>query len=74
MVSAPPLKQPLRGGGPEENARITLDILQGVEAGPKLAVVLLNTAAALLAADLVTDLKEDRPRPPVVREGRPMLN
>ncbi|NLW55882.1 MAG: anthranilate phosphoribosyltransferase [Firmicutes bacterium] len=51
-------KAALRGGGPEENARITLDILQGVEAGPKLAVVLLNTAAALLAADLVTDLKE----------------
>lgn len=56
LTSAP--TEALRGDGPVENARILEDILKGIEQGPKLAVVLLNTGAALLAADLVTDLKE----------------
>ena len=51
-------KTALSGGGPKQNAQITLEILQGEDQGPKLAVVLLNAAAALLAADVVTDLKE----------------
>ena len=55
LMSAP--KEALGGGGPVENARITLNILKGVETGPRLAVVLLNAGAALLAADLVADLK-----------------
>ena len=37
----------LAGGPPEENARITLDILNGKERGPKGDVVVLNAAMAL---------------------------
>jgi anthranilate phosphoribosyltransferase len=37
----------LAGGTPEENARITLDILSGREKGPKRDVVVLNAAMAL---------------------------
>jgi anthranilate phosphoribosyltransferase len=37
----------LTGGSPEENARITLDILSGREKGPKRDVVVLNAAMAL---------------------------
>lgn len=56
LIPAP--KTALAGGGPAENARITLDLLRGSAEGPKLAVVLLNAAAALLAADLAGNLKE----------------
>ena len=55
LISAP--KEALKGDGPAENARTTEEILKGIERGPKLAVVLLNAGAALLAADLVPDLK-----------------
>ncbi|MBA2132534.1 anthranilate phosphoribosyltransferase [Capillibacterium thermochitinicola] len=55
LPSAP--KTSLVGGGPAENARITEAILRGTETGPRLNVVLLNAAAALLAADVVNDLK-----------------
>lgn len=55
LTAAP--KAALVGGGPVENARITQAILQGVETGPRLNVVLLNAAAALLAADVVSHLK-----------------
>ena len=41
----------LRGGAPEENARICVSILQG-ETGPRRDVVLLNAGAALVAAGL----------------------
>lgn len=51
-------KEALRGEGPVENARTTENILKGIEQGPKMAVVLLNTAAAFLATNLVSDLKE----------------
>lgn len=39
--------QDLAGGTPEENARITRDILSGKERGPKRDVVLLNAVLAL---------------------------
>jgi len=47
----------IRGGTKEENARITEAILAG-EIGPKRDVVLLNAAAALVAAGAVRTLKE----------------
>ncbi|MCK8815755.1 anthranilate phosphoribosyltransferase [Natroniella sulfidigena] len=47
----------LTGGDPEENAQITLDILNG-KADKKQEIVLLNAAAALTAAGRVADLKE----------------
>ncbi len=47
----------LSGGSPEENAEITRKILDG-EKGPKRNVVLLNAAAALLAAERAKDLRE----------------
>ncbi len=37
----------IKGGTPEENAQITLDILSGKLRGPKRNIVLLNSAAAL---------------------------
>lgn len=56
LITAP--KEALKGDGPAENARTTENILKGIEQGPKLAVVLLNAGAALLAANMVPDLKE----------------
>lgn len=47
----------VRGGVPAENAKITESILNG-ETGPRRDVVLLNAAAALMAADRVKSLKE----------------
>ena len=47
----------LLGGNPEENAQITRNILNG-EKGPKRNVVLINAAAALVAAGQVEDLKQ----------------
>jgi len=47
----------MRGGGPEENARIAHDILDG-EKGARREVVLLNAAAALRAAGLARDWKD----------------
>ena len=46
----------MNGGDPEENAAITRMILTG-EKGPKRDVVLLNTAAALVACRKAADLK-----------------
>jgi anthranilate phosphoribosyltransferase len=46
----------MTGGDPEENAAITRRILMG-ETGPKRDVVLLNTAAALVACQKAADLK-----------------
>lgn len=45
----------LRGGGPKENARYTLDILEG-KPGPKRDVVLLNSGVALFAAGRAGDI------------------
>ena len=47
----------MRGGGPEENARIAREVLDGAR-GPRRDVVLLNSAAALRAAGLAKDWKE----------------
>ncbi len=52
-----PTAQPndLRGGTPEENAEITLDILRG-EKGPRRDIVLLNAAAAVVAGGKAADI------------------
>lgn len=47
----------LKGGDRDENAAITLAVLKG-EKGPRRDIVLINTAAALVAADAAADLKE----------------
>jgi anthranilate phosphoribosyltransferase len=47
----------MRGGGPEENARIAREVLDGAS-GPRRDVVLLNAAAALQAAGLAKDWKQ----------------
>lgn len=56
FVPAPP--DALRGGDPDENARILRDVLAGQDRGPRRDVVLLNAAAALVAGDAAADLKE----------------
>ena len=50
-------KEYLKGGTPEENARITLSILNG-EKGPKRDAVLLNAGAALYIGRKAQSLKE----------------
>ena len=52
-----PTTQPsdLKGGTPEENAEITLDILRG-EKGPRRDIVLLNAAAAVVAGGKAEDI------------------
>jgi anthranilate phosphoribosyltransferase len=54
-----PLARPedLLGGEPQENARITRDVLSGQDRGPKRDVVLLNAAAALHVGGLADDLE-----------------
>lgn len=47
----------MRGGGPEDNARLAREVLDGAT-GPKRDVVLLNSAAALRAAGLAKDWRE----------------
>jgi anthranilate phosphoribosyltransferase len=47
----------MRGGGPEDNARIAREVLQGAK-GPRRDVVLLNAAAALRAAGLAATWKD----------------
>jgi anthranilate phosphoribosyltransferase len=47
----------MRGGGPEDNARIAREVLEGAR-GPRRDTVLLNTSAALRAAGLAKDWKE----------------
>jgi anthranilate phosphoribosyltransferase len=47
----------MRGGGPEQNARLAKEVLDGAK-GPRRDVVLLNTAAALRAAGLARDWKD----------------
>lgn len=50
-------REQLLGGTPAENAEITLSVLGGA-AGPRRDIVCLNAAAALLAGDVVDDLRE----------------
>jgi anthranilate phosphoribosyltransferase len=47
----------MRGGGPEDNARIAREVLQGAK-GPRRDVVLLNSAAALRAAGVAATWKD----------------
>jgi anthranilate phosphoribosyltransferase len=47
----------LLGSEPEENARITHDVLSGVERGARRDVVLLNAAAALWVGGIVPNLE-----------------
>jgi anthranilate phosphoribosyltransferase len=47
----------VKGGGPEQNARLAREVLQGAK-GPRRDVVLLNAAAALRAAGLADGWKE----------------
>jgi anthranilate phosphoribosyltransferase len=47
----------LKGGDPDENARITRAILEG-EKGPRRNISALNAAAAILAADRADDWRE----------------
>jgi anthranilate phosphoribosyltransferase len=48
----------LRGGEPEENARITHAILSGADHGPRRDIVLLNAAAALLVGGATGSLRD----------------
>lgn len=50
-------REDLRGGSPQDNAKITRDILSGADRGPKRDVVALNAAAALVVAGKERDLK-----------------
>lgn len=52
---APASRDVLRGGAPAQNAEIALAVLAG-QTGPVRDFVLLNAAAALVAADLAEDL------------------
>ena len=55
-LAAAPIES-MRGGGPEENARIAREVLAGAD-GPRRDVVLLNSAAALRAAGLAATWKD----------------
>jgi len=55
LTSAP--LEAIRGGSAQENASTLRAVLDG-ESGPQREVVLLNAAAALVAADLAADLRE----------------
>ncbi|NLB69516.1 MAG: anthranilate phosphoribosyltransferase, partial [Lentisphaerae bacterium] len=48
----------LEGGAAADNAKIAESILKGEIRGPKRNIVLLNSAASLLSADIVKDLHE----------------
>jgi anthranilate phosphoribosyltransferase len=50
-------KDDLTGGNAEENAKITIDILEG-QMGAKRNIVLINAAAAIVAGDKANDLSE----------------
>ena len=51
-------KKDLEGGTPEENAKITRDILSGKDRGPKFETVLMNAGAALYIAGKATDIAD----------------
>lgn len=55
---APAQPDDLRGGDPDENARILRGVLVGEDRGPRRDVVLLNAAAALVAGGAAADLRE----------------
>lgn len=51
-------KSDLVGGNPEVNAKITLDILKGIDKSAKLSAVLMNAAAGLVAAEKAANLED----------------
>ena len=51
-------KEDLKGGTPEENAQITLDILSNKLHGPKRDVCILNAAGGFIACGMAKDFKE----------------
>ena len=51
----------LKGGGVAANAQIAQSVLSGCQ-GPQRDIVLVNAAAALVAADKAADLKEGMER------------
>jgi anthranilate phosphoribosyltransferase len=55
---SPAPREALLGGSVADNVALARAILTGEERGPKLDVVLLNSAAALVAADRAADLRE----------------
>ncbi len=48
----------IKGGTPEFNARVIMDILEGRDLGPRRDMVLLNTAATLVVAGIAGSLGE----------------
>ena len=48
----------IKGGTPEECAKIIIDVLTGKEKGPKRDIVLLNAAAAIFVAGKANSIKE----------------
>ncbi len=52
------LKTEIIGGTPEENARITVDILSGKERGTKRSIVLMNAGAGLYVADKAESISD----------------
>ena len=48
----------IKGGSPEDNAKITLDVLNGKEKGAKRNVVLLNAGAAIYVAGKAASIKK----------------
>lgn len=55
---APAQLEDLRGGDPQENARILRDVLTGEERGPRRDVVLLNAGAALVVGGIAAGIGE----------------
>lgn len=51
-------KEDLEGGTPEENAKITRDILTGKEKGPKRNTILMNAGAALYIAGKASSIAD----------------
>ena len=51
------LLQAIQGGSPEENAKLIMQIFEGVR-GPQRDAVILNAAAGLLAAEKVNCLQD----------------
>jgi anthranilate phosphoribosyltransferase len=51
-------KSELKGGLPDENARITREILSGVDKSPKRDAVLINAGASLYIAEKVSSLAD----------------
>lgn len=49
-------REELNGGGPQDNARIAVEMFDGDGTGPRADIVALNAGAGLLVAGLVSDL------------------